>query len=386
VSPRFSDALLRVQSDDRLAMLARSGHERAFVAIVERYRRPLHVFARRLVPEPRVDDVLQQSFVNAWAALSAGAEVRHLRGWLHQIVRNAAIAAARTPGEDQLSETMIGDHGPQAEVERRLQLEETLRHVARLPEQQRLALVQTAMEGRSREEIASGLGLSEGAVRGLVHRARSTLRAAATAITPLPVAVWAAQGGGAPVSEVAAGAGAGSMAGLAVKAGTVAVATGAIATSVATDLPRRIQHRHHARPAVAALHQVEHPPVTTPAAATAPPTRRAPASASASTLVIRPTVARPAPAAAQPVVVAAPSPRHRDDQHRSDDDRTPPPTSAPTRDDGAETDDQQQPVTTTAVESSGDNHDGDGGGDGGDTTDPGSGSSSGSGGSSRGMD
>ena len=73
MSPWFSDALLRAQSDDRLVMLARAGHERAFVAIVERYRRPLHAFARRLVPEARVEDVLQQAFLNAWAALSAGA-------------------------------------------------------------------------------------------------------------------------------------------------------------------------------------------------------------------------------------------------------------------------------------------------------------------------
>src|SRR4051794_19964417 len=275
MSPRLSDALLRVQSDERLVALARSGHERAFVAIVERYRRPLHAFARRLVAEGRVEDVLQQAFVNAWAALDAGAEVRHLRGWLHQIVRNAAIAAGRVPGEDPLSETMIGEDGPQAEVERRLQVRETLHHVARLPDQQRLALVQTTMEGRSREEIASELGLTEGAVRGLVHRARSTLRAAATAVTPLPLAVWAASGGGRgsmPVAEhlaeLAAGAGSAGIAGATVKAGAVVALSGALATSVATDLPPVRHHHRHARGAVIAVRAVERTPTaTTPIAA-----------------------------------------------------------------------------------------------------------------------
>src|SRR4051794_22885049 len=250
MSPRLSDALLRVQSDDRLVMLARSGHERAFVAIVERYRRPLHAFARRMVGDGRVEDVLQQAFVSAWTALNAGAEVRHLRGWLHQIVRNAAIAAAHGPGEDELSDTLIGADGPQAEVERRLEVRETLRNVARLPDRQRRALVGTAMEGRSREEIAASLGLSEGAVRGLVHRARTTLRAAASALTPLPVATWAA-----------AGAGAGSVAGVVVKAGTGVVVPGAVATSVATDLPRL---RHHHRAAPVAEGVVERPPAVTP--------------------------------------------------------------------------------------------------------------------------
>jgi hypothetical protein len=34
-------ALLRAQTDERLVELARAGHERAFEAIVERYRKPL---------------------------------------------------------------------------------------------------------------------------------------------------------------------------------------------------------------------------------------------------------------------------------------------------------------------------------------------------------
>jgi len=306
VSPRLSDALLRVQSDERLVALARSGHERAFVAIVERYRRPLHAFARRLVGEPRVEDVLQQSFVNAWAALSAGADVRHLRGWLHQIVRNAAITAARTPGEEALSETMIGSDGPQDQVELQLMVRETLHQVARLPDQQRSALVQTAMEGRSREEIASALGLSEGAVRGLVHRARTTLRAAATALTPLPVAVWAAGGGAGAtpgrgamplaerVGELVAGAGSASLAGAAVKAAGVVVATGAIATSVATDLPP-IRHHNARRDDPRAL--AERAPVATPM----PP---------AAHVARAPTVTEEAVAVARPVAEAVPKLAH----------------------------------------------------------------------------
>jgi hypothetical protein len=51
VSPSLT--LLRTQSDERLIALARAGHERAFEAIVERYRRPLLRHARRLVSEAR---------------------------------------------------------------------------------------------------------------------------------------------------------------------------------------------------------------------------------------------------------------------------------------------------------------------------------------------
>ncbi len=242
MSPRLSDTLLRVQTDERLVALARDGHERAFVAIIERYRRPLLGLARRLVPEPRAEDVLQAAFVSAWRALIAGAEVRHLRGWLHQIVRHtAAKTLAGAPREEELSERLVGSDGVEAEAERRERIRDTLAGVAALPERQRSALVQTAVEGRSRVEVAASLGLSEGAVRQLVHRARATLRAAATAVTPAPLAQWAAQAGPSrPMAgsserlvELAVGAaGSASAAGVAVKAGAVIAVTGAVAAGV----------------------------------------------------------------------------------------------------------------------------------------------------------
>src|SRR5436853_5139524 len=133
------------------------------------------------------------------------------------------------------------------------------------------------MEGRSREEIAASLGLSEGAVRGLVHRARTTLRAAASAVTPVPVATWAAGGGRGTlptaerIAELVAGAGSASLAGAAVKAGTVVAVSGALATSVATDLPRLHHHPHLGQRApLAARDAVERPPATTPVAAGPP--------------------------------------------------------------------------------------------------------------------
>jgi DNA-directed RNA polymerase specialized sigma24 family protein len=98
--PSPSIALLRTQSDARLVALAAGGHERAFEAIVERYRRQLLRHARRHLPEARAEDALQQAFVSAWTALRRGDEVRELRPWLHRIVHNAALNALRAPGYD----------------------------------------------------------------------------------------------------------------------------------------------------------------------------------------------------------------------------------------------------------------------------------------------
>lgn len=67
MSPSVSVRLLLTQSDARLVELARAGHERAFEALVERYRRPLLGYCRRLLlPHERAEDALQQGLLQAW--------------------------------------------------------------------------------------------------------------------------------------------------------------------------------------------------------------------------------------------------------------------------------------------------------------------------------
>ncbi len=227
--------LLRTQSDERLVALARAGHERAFEVIVQRYRGLLLRSARRYLSDARAEDAVQQAFLAAWSALQRGDEVRDLRPWLYRIVHNTALNALRASGYDD-AELPDGLAVSVDEVERREDARDALSGLAALPVRQREALLRVAVEGRPQGEVARELGVSEGAVRQLVHRARLTLRAAATAVVPLPLASWAAgaTGAGAPtadrVAELVAGAGASA---LAAKAGTVAViATTAVATPV----------------------------------------------------------------------------------------------------------------------------------------------------------
>src|ERR671939_787090 len=103
-----SVTLLRTQSDERLVALARAGHERAFEAIVERYRRQLGRETRRYLPEARAEDALQQTWVAAWTALARGDDVRELRPWLYRIAHNTALNQLRVSGYDyaQLREAL----------------------------------------------------------------------------------------------------------------------------------------------------------------------------------------------------------------------------------------------------------------------------------------
>src|ERR1700759_2441285 len=153
----MSLALLRTQTDERLVVLAREGHERAFEAIVKRYRRSLLAACRRMVPEERAEDVLQQALVSAWAALRRGDDVHDLRAWLFRIVRNAAVSSLRRADPPDVLETLVVAPSPQEEAERRAVVQETLEAVASLAKRQREALLRIAVQGRSQDEVADDL-------------------------------------------------------------------------------------------------------------------------------------------------------------------------------------------------------------------------------------
>ncbi len=257
MSPRF--VLLRSQSDERLVGLARAGNERAFAAIVERYSPELQALARRLCSDGRSEDVVQQAFLSAFTALSTGSEVRHLRGWLYQIVRNAATRPAG-PLCVPLDQAAASLNSVDDVVQQRALAMTTLAELARLPDRQRQAMIGTALDGRARAEVASSMGLSEGAVRQLVHRARTTLRSAVTAVTPWPVARWlvAIRPDMPGSTELAAGAGAASSGGLAIKLGAL-LASGTLLTGVAVELGHLPAPRAGARtPTTPALHVQRH--------------------------------------------------------------------------------------------------------------------------------
>src|SRR4051794_8357566 len=206
-----SIVLLRTQTDERLTALTAEGSEPAFTALVERYRRMVLRACMRVLPEARAEDATQQVFVAAWKALTRGDDVRAVRPWLLRIARNTALNALRTPGYEyeELAESLSGGTAPQADLERRDVMRQTLRGLAALPENQREALLRSAVDGAPHAAIARDLGISEGATRQLVLRARATLRAAASAITPFPLLQWAASSGSAPgIAEIAAGGGA----------------------------------------------------------------------------------------------------------------------------------------------------------------------------------
>src|SRR3954469_5929850 len=209
-------SLLRLQSDERLTALALDGHEAAFAAIVDRYRAPLVRYCAGIVGPHRAEDAVQQTLINAHAALSKTTDVQHLRSWIYRIAHNTSLNVLRAVRDDVPLETANSPafDGPDAAFERTEKLRATLDALRELPERQRAALVLRELEGRSHEEIAAALGVTAGSARQHLMRARVAMRTAATAITPYPLIARLSDmlggSGSAGWTETVAGAGAGA--------------------------------------------------------------------------------------------------------------------------------------------------------------------------------
>ena len=239
--------VLSTQSDERLVDLVRAGSDPAFEAIVERYRRALMRYVSRLLPPERAEDVVQQSFVKAYEAMHRDAAELNLRPWLYRIAHNGALNALRDRAlrHAELDERIDGVERPDQAFERAAGLRELLVAVQALPERQRDAILLRELEGRSYEEIGAALGVTDGAVRQLLNRARNSLRAAAAAIMPAPLVTRVASADSAePVAaRMAELVGVGASGALAMKVCATALVTGAVVggAAVVPDVGREPQ-------------------------------------------------------------------------------------------------------------------------------------------------
>ena len=142
----------------------------------------------------------------------AGERVRTLRPWLYRIAHNTSLNMLRDRAlvDEPLSDQIDGVERPDQAAERRQHLADVLAAVKALPARQRDAIVLRELEGRSYEQIAKGLGVSDGAVRQLLNRARSGVRSGVAALTPFGLlARLAAPFGDAPATVAAGGGGGG---------------------------------------------------------------------------------------------------------------------------------------------------------------------------------
>lgn len=121
------------------------------------------------------EDLMQDTFVRATRAMG-GYRGESPRAWLFAIARSVFLddlrRRARRP---QVAEQSDVDATPDPDPVERDAIERAL---ASLPERQRSALVLSDRIGLTGSEVAATMGVSEGAARVLIHRARQGFRIA----------------------------------------------------------------------------------------------------------------------------------------------------------------------------------------------------------------
>jgi RNA polymerase sigma factor (sigma-70 family) len=169
--------------DPQLVAAFRAGSEDAFTEIHRRYADPLLQFAGRMLRGTGVDaeDVVQDAFVRAHLALRATDRPMALRAWLYMITRNRALDGLRARRvcaalEDDRDTAYAGPRDPADDACTRDELRRIVEELGRLPERQRLALVQRELCGTSHADLADRLGTTVSATKSLIIRARTQLR------------------------------------------------------------------------------------------------------------------------------------------------------------------------------------------------------------------
>lgn len=169
-----------MEKEQELVQSAQNGDLAAFEALVKNYSPALYRFIYRLVGDPvDAEELTQETWVRAWQALSRFKRQSSFKTWLFKIGMNLAFnLRKRRKATERLNELMLASTQDEpVEAFQQKRREEVVKAtLAKLPPDQRTALVLAIYEGLSYKEIAEVMGRSVRAVDGLLVRAKNNLR------------------------------------------------------------------------------------------------------------------------------------------------------------------------------------------------------------------
>jgi len=181
---------LEARLDERLIQNAQQGDLPSFNTLVTRHQRSVYNVCLRMLRESALaEDAAQDTFIKAWTSIGTfrGGLVRP---WLLRIATNRCYDILRSQGrrpassldaelvesEPQwTSQTAIAEH-PEGHATRRELSAYLERALGELPDDQRLAIILSDVQGHSYDEIAQITEVAVGTVKSRIFRARARLR------------------------------------------------------------------------------------------------------------------------------------------------------------------------------------------------------------------
>jgi RNA polymerase sigma-70 factor (ECF subfamily) len=164
---------------------ALAGDTAAFQDLTRHYYRPVCAFLLRRVQRPDVvEDLAQETFLEAFRSLRQGRKPEHFASWLFGIARNCCGAWLRRKRprlfDPDSAPELVADPGPdllQEELEeQQKQLQALEAALAGQPPEVRRLLELKHRQGKTCEEIAVEVGRPVGTIKSLLSRTYKLLR------------------------------------------------------------------------------------------------------------------------------------------------------------------------------------------------------------------
>jgi RNA polymerase sigma-70 factor (ECF subfamily) len=171
------------RSERHLVRRLRRGDRETCRELIDRYHGRVYGYLRRLGADSgHAEDLTQETYARAWAAVGGLRKAASLRAWLLTIARNEFLKRARaghpeTTALDDLPEPRDEVPGAESEVVRSERDRGLRRAVAHLPPDLMEAVALHYFQDLSLREVGAVLGIPAGTAKSRVHRALDCLRA-----------------------------------------------------------------------------------------------------------------------------------------------------------------------------------------------------------------